>query len=97
MNALEKDQDAEFLRTLSLLYVEDEEEVRRELTRFLSRRFAKVDVAANGQEGLELAFDEWLSGTPGVASCTRVKSPVSGETMPTAPSLIFGSSVQLPQ
>ncbi|BBN87326.1 MULTISPECIES: HD domain-containing phosphohydrolase [Azospira] len=54
MNALEKDQDAEFLRTLSLLYVEDEEEVRRELTRFLSRRFAKVDVAANGQEGLEL-------------------------------------------
>ena len=54
MNALEKDQDADFLRTLSLLYVEDEEDVRRELARFLSRRFAKVDVAANGQEGLEL-------------------------------------------
>ncbi|HET7775323.1 MAG TPA: HD domain-containing phosphohydrolase [Azospira sp.] len=47
-------QDGEFLRTLSLLYVEDEEEVRRELARFLSRRFARVDVAANGQEGLAL-------------------------------------------
>ncbi|HJW02066.1 MAG TPA: HD domain-containing phosphohydrolase [Azospira sp.] len=49
-----QDQDSDFLRTLSLLYVEDEEEVRRELARYLSRRFARVDVAANGQEGLAL-------------------------------------------
>jgi len=52
MTTPEQNPDADFLRTLSLLYVEDEEDVRRELARFLSRRFARVDVAANGQEGL---------------------------------------------
>lgn len=45
---------AELLRTLTLLYVEDEEDVRTELARFLGRRFARVDVAANGEEGLAL-------------------------------------------
>lgn len=54
MTMFAQDQDSDFLRTLSLLYVEDEEEVRRELARYLSRRFARVDVAANGQEGLAL-------------------------------------------
>ncbi|MBS1190799.1 MAG: putative domain HDIG-containing protein [Rhodocyclaceae bacterium] len=51
---LKTDPDSEFLRTLSVLYVEDEDEVRELLTRFLVRRFDKVDVAANGREGLEL-------------------------------------------
>ncbi|HZX31487.1 MAG TPA: HD domain-containing phosphohydrolase [Rhodocyclaceae bacterium] len=46
--------DTDFLRTLSVLYVEDEDEVRELLSRFLTRRFGKVDVAANGKEGLEL-------------------------------------------
>ena len=54
MTMFAQDQDSDFLGTLTLLYVEDEEEVRRELARYLSRRFARVDVAANGQEGLEL-------------------------------------------
>lgn len=49
--------DLEFLKSLSVLYVEDEEEVRQALSRFLSRRFARLDVAANGEEGL-LAFRE---------------------------------------
>ncbi|MDD5037057.1 MAG: response regulator [Methylococcaceae bacterium] len=44
----------EFLRTLSVLYVEDEEEVRNAMTHFLSRRFARIDVASNGQEGFAL-------------------------------------------
>lgn len=46
--------DLSFLQTLAVLYVEDEEEVRQAMARFLSRRFAKVDVATNGQEGIEL-------------------------------------------
>jgi putative two-component system response regulator len=45
--------DLEFLRTLSLLYVEDEQETRTAMAHFLNRRFARVDVAINGQEGLE--------------------------------------------
>ena len=49
--------DLEFLKSLSVLYVEDEEEVRLALSRFLSRRFARLDVAANGEEGLA-AFRE---------------------------------------
>lgn len=46
--------DVEFLRTLTVLYVEDEEEVREAMAHFLGRRFAKVHVAANGEEGLAL-------------------------------------------
>jgi len=46
--------DTNFLHTLSVLYVEDEEEVRTALTKFLRRRFHRVDVAENGSQGLEL-------------------------------------------
>lgn len=45
--------DLEFLKTLNMLYVEDEDEVRLALAHFLRRRFARVDLAANGAEGLE--------------------------------------------
>lgn len=40
-----------------LLYVEDEEESRREMARFLKRRFSRVILAADGREGLE-KFEE---------------------------------------
>lgn len=43
----------EFMKTLVVLYVEDEDEVREALSHYLSRRFAKVDIAKNGLEGLE--------------------------------------------
>lgn len=46
--------DLEFLRTLKVLYVEDEESVREAMAHFLKRRFALLDVAANGAEGLAL-------------------------------------------
>ncbi|HZX31486.1 MAG TPA: HD domain-containing phosphohydrolase [Rhodocyclaceae bacterium] len=49
------DADAAFLRTLRVLYVEDEDEVRELLTRFLSRRVAHLEVGRDGEEGL-LAF-----------------------------------------
>lgn len=47
------DIDTELMKSLVVLYVEDEEEVREALARYLRRRFAKVDTAENGQEGLE--------------------------------------------
>jgi putative two-component system response regulator len=54
MNTPEIKIDLEFLKTLTVLYVEDEEEVREGLARFLRRRCPKLDVAANGSEGLRL-------------------------------------------
>lgn len=46
--------DLEFLATLTVLYVEDEDEVREALARYLRRRCPKLDVARNGKEGLEM-------------------------------------------
>ena len=46
--------NTEFLKTLRVLYVEDEEEIRTMLATFLARRFAQVDVAENGKVGLEM-------------------------------------------
>lgn len=63
--------DLEFLRTLKLLYVEDEADVREAMAHFLRRRFAQVDVAANGQEGLVL-FDKGLHDVV----VTDIKMPV---------------------
>jgi len=44
--------DGEFLRNLTVLYVEDDDEVREQLGQFLRRRVGCLLVAANGQEGL---------------------------------------------
>ncbi len=44
----------EFLRTLTVLYVEDDEEVRAQRARFLARRVKRLDVAENGRAGLDL-------------------------------------------
>jgi response regulator RpfG family c-di-GMP phosphodiesterase len=49
----EANDNGEFLKTLSLLYVEDDEETRELLGRYLGRRFKHLDTAANGAEGLE--------------------------------------------
>lgn len=45
---------AMFLKSLTVLYVEDDFEVREDLARYMRRRFARVDVAENGAGGLEL-------------------------------------------
>ncbi len=44
---------ADLLRSLTVLYVEDDPEIRRQLVLFLSRRVGTLLVAENGQEGLE--------------------------------------------
>ncbi len=49
--------DSEALKRLSLLYVEDDADIREELARYLRRRVGTLRTAANGREGLE-AFRE---------------------------------------
>lgn len=46
--------DLDFLSTLNVLYVEDEDEVREALARFLRRRCPKLDLARDGKEGLAM-------------------------------------------
>ncbi len=45
--------DYDFLKTLSVLYVEDDPEIRELLSHFLARRVKRLELAENGQEGLE--------------------------------------------
>lgn len=52
MNNLKPDQDV--LKRMSVLYVEDEEDVRDQFTEFLSRIVGTLLIAADGVEGLEL-------------------------------------------
>ena len=58
MNSQRDQDDQAYLRTLSVLYVEDEDEIRAELAVFLRRRVATVHLAANGQAGLD-AFTQY--------------------------------------
>ncbi|MBZ0092451.1 MAG: diguanylate cyclase [Sulfuricellaceae bacterium] len=46
--------DLTLLKTLSVLYVEDNEDIREQLAQFLRRRVGTLHVAANGQEGLDV-------------------------------------------
>lgn len=41
------------LQSLTVLYVEDDEDVRSELARFLARRVKNLEIARNGREGLD--------------------------------------------
>ncbi|MEO5358755.1 MAG: response regulator, partial [Nitrospirae bacterium YQR-1] len=44
----------ELLKTLTVLYVEDEASIRAMVSRFLKRRVAVVYEASNGREGLDI-------------------------------------------
>jgi diguanylate cyclase (GGDEF)-like protein/PAS domain S-box-containing protein len=46
--------DVASLKELTLLYVEDDDDIREELARYLRRRAGNLWTAANGQEGLDL-------------------------------------------
>ena len=48
-----------FLKTLTILYVEDEDLAREKLAKTLSRLFKEVITARNGQEGLQLFNDRF--------------------------------------
>jgi putative two-component system response regulator len=47
------DIDFDLMESLSVLYVEDDDEIREKLAHSLRRRFTKLDTAINGQDGLE--------------------------------------------
>jgi CheY-like chemotaxis protein len=51
---LNQDNDNALLAQFSVLYVEDDEHIRDQLTQFLRRRAGTLHVAINGAEGLEL-------------------------------------------
>lgn len=51
---MNKDDGNEILKNMKLLYVEDDEHAREELSEVLKRRMGKVYTGANGEEGLEL-------------------------------------------
>jgi len=55
MEGAKQENNAEklYLQSLSILYVEDEDEVRDQLTTYLRRRCRKVYTAENGKKGLE--------------------------------------------
>jgi signal transduction histidine kinase len=44
--------DSDYLKTLSILYVEDDDSIRGQLCQFLNRRCRTVHTAADGKEGL---------------------------------------------
>lgn len=46
------------LHNLRVLYVEDEEVTRKEMSKFLRRRIGKLYLAENGKEGLEIFEDQ---------------------------------------
>ena len=48
------EQCGQYLKNFSLLYVEDEEEVRTLFSKLIERRVGKLLTASNGQEGLEM-------------------------------------------
>ena len=53
MSAAENHVFLGLLKTLAVLYVEDEDSVRDELARYLGRRFGRVETAVNGRDGLD--------------------------------------------
>jgi len=69
--------DREFLKTLTILYVEDDEEIFVQTTQFLSRYCANMLTARNGKEGL----DAYTTNTPDII-ITDIQMPVmDGLTM----------------
>jgi CheY-like chemotaxis protein len=60
-------------KKLTLLYVEDENEVRAQTKEFFSKYFKQVDDAANGKDGLEL-----FEAQPYDVVISDLKMPVMG-------------------
>ena len=69
--------DDQFLKTLTVLYVEDDPDVRQQLEQFLQRRVGKLIVAGNGSDGLGI-----FCGQRPQIVITDIKMPVmDGLTM----------------
>ncbi|HCA27032.1 MAG TPA: diguanylate cyclase [Betaproteobacteria bacterium] len=64
-------EELDFLKSLTILYVEDDKDIREQLAQFLRRRVARLLVASNGQEGL----DAYREHTPAIV-ITDILMPV---------------------
>ncbi len=63
--------NSDLLKNISVLYVEDDADIREQLSRFLKRRVGMLYTAANGEEGLEI----WRRHKPEVV-VTDIMMPV---------------------
>jgi len=69
--------DQNFLKTLTVLYVEDDEETRTQYCEFLSRPVGKLLTAADGAEGLEL----FIKHSPDIVVTDILMPVMDGLTM----------------
>ncbi len=49
--------DLDYLKNLTILYVEDDDHIREQLSQFLRRRCSTLHLASNGQKGVELFIE----------------------------------------
>ena len=68
--------NTDFLKSLTILYVEDEEMAREQLGKSLSRLFKQVILANNGEEGLKRYHESLNSDTPIDVILSDINMPV---------------------
>lgn len=66
----------EFLNTITVLYVEDEELAREKLGKLLTNLFKKVDTAKNGKEGLDKFLSNNQKGKPYDLIISDINMPI---------------------
>lgn len=95
MLSIDKNKQADLVRKLSILFVEDDAEVRDSMARYLSRRVDRVHTAHNGLAGLSsfkemtpdlVISDIRMGGMDGLAMCRAIR-----ETRPEIPLIIISA------
>ena len=66
----------EFLGTISVLYVEDEELAREKLCKLLTKLFKRVDTAKNGKEGLDKFTESKQNNNPYDLVISDINMPI---------------------
>lgn len=95
MLSIETNNQANLVRKLSVLFVEDDDEVRDSMARYLSRRIDTVHTAHNGKAGLRMFMEQHpdlvisdirMSGMDGLAMCRAIR-----ETEPELPVILISA------
>ena len=93
MLSIDANKQAELVRKLSILFVDDDAEVRESMTHYLSRRVDKVHAAQNGIAGLNsfrelhpdlVISDIRMGDMDGLTMCREIR-----ETKPELPVIII--------
>lgn len=95
MLPIEANNQADLVRKLSILFVEDDAEVRDSMARYLARRVGKIYTAQNGEAGLS-SFNEMrpdlvisdirMGGMDGLSMCRAIR-----ETEPELPVILISA------